>query len=128
MAEARRRVNLASLGLANIRLKQAMNGGTLIEVPRPRRVREEDSEPPTSAELADRLAEELRGVFQGREIRVTRPTKSAEMRLTGLDNSVTSGDVRGRSPSGTGTIWMRAPAVYVRRVVIAGKCAWGGHV
>lgn len=144
MAEARRRIDLPGLGITNTRLKQAMNGGTLLEVPRPVRTREEDPEPPTSAELADRLADSLREVFQRREVRITRPSKTAEMRLRGLDNSATAGDVGSallamggvtegdlrigvvrRSPSGFGTIWVQAPAAFVRRAATAGMVRVG---
>ncbi|XP_070165623.1 uncharacterized protein [Polyergus mexicanus] len=121
-----------------------MNGGILIEIPRPVRAREEDPEPPTSAELADRLAESLRGVLEGTGVRVARPTKFAEMRLRGLDSSVTLGEAREalmalgglgggdlrvgeirRFSSGPGTMWVRAPAVFIRRLAVAGRVRVG---
>ncbi|KOB66289.1 Gag protein [Operophtera brumata] len=64
------------------RFRQAVTGARMLEVPG------EDSGP-----KADALAAKLRELFDEDILRVTRPVKCAELRVAGLDDSVTETDV-----------------------------------
>lgn len=123
MAEARRRVKLEEIEITYIRSKIAATGAIILEVPG------EDSAP-----KADRLAERLRTALADKEVRITRPTKSAELRIGGLDESITRedlaiavagasdcsqddiriGEIR-RNAAGLGVAWIKCPAVAARR-------------
>lgn len=115
-----------------------------MEVPKPSAVplskgNEEGDNPPSAAELAGRLAEKLRGVFAGKKARITRPSETAEMRLRGLDDSVTPRDVTLAIMALGGvveedlrigeirTVWMRCPVATARKAVDAGKLPWDGR-
>ncbi|KOB70943.1 putative 50 kDa protein in type I retrotransposable element R1DM [Operophtera brumata] len=83
LTEARHKVDLASLGITSaLGFRQAVTGARMLEVPG------EDSGP-----KADALAEKLRELFDEDILRVTRPVKCAELRVAGLDDSVTETDV-----------------------------------
>ncbi|KZC13881.1 hypothetical protein WN55_06206 [Dufourea novaeangliae] len=109
------------------------------EIPRPKR-----SPDPDSAARADALAQRLGEVFFGTDVRVSRPVRTAEMRLTGLDESVTSEDavaaiaaaggctaaeVRAgavrRDRSGLGGVWVKCPLAAAKRLVTAGRVSVG---
>ncbi|XP_029161111.1 uncharacterized protein LOC114932867 [Nylanderia fulva] len=85
MREARQKINLEDLGIKNgVKIKRAITGALMYEVPGAR-----------SQELADSLARRLKAALADKEgVRVQRPTKSAEIRIRGLDDSVTPSDVR----------------------------------
>lgn len=92
---------------------------------------------------ADRLAEELRTALSGRGVTVSRPEKTVDIRLTGLDESVTSNEVEAAireatrcpgqikmdpirpSSSGTGTMWIRCPVAAANSLVTAGRLLVG---
>lgn len=103
---------LDSVGIkGGISVKRAITGGYLLEIPG-----ENDSA------LADRLAERLREIVGDTGVRVTRPVKTAEVRVTGLmvtttpeevaaalakvgecsEGAITVGVIR-QAPSGMGT-------------------------
>ncbi|KOB67084.1 Gag-like protein [Operophtera brumata] len=83
LTEARQKVDLASLGITSaLGFRQAVTGARMLEVPG------EDSGP-----KADALAAKLRELFDEDILRVTRPVKCAELRVAGLDDSVTETDV-----------------------------------
>ncbi|KMQ92618.1 reverse transcriptase [Lasius niger] len=135
MAEARSKIDLKALGIENSRIRQAINGGVLIQIPGKDRVK-----------LADDLANEMDEVLRGKDVIIGRPSKLAELRVRGIDISVTpdnvasaialaggcdSGCVRlGRikeTASGLGTVWVRCPALAAKRVVNSGRVrlGWG---
>ena len=79
LMEKVRSVELKDLGISDLRCWRAITEGIVLEIPRKE-----------SGARAKALASKLKDVFQGREeIRVTRPVKAAEIRLSGLDDSIT---------------------------------------
>ncbi|KOB64505.1 Gag protein, partial [Operophtera brumata] len=83
LTEARQKVDLASLGITSaLGFRQAVTGARMLEVSG------EDSGP-----KADALAAKLRELFDEDILGVTRPVKCAELRVSGLDDSVTETDV-----------------------------------
>ncbi|KMQ85265.1 gag-pol polyprotein [Lasius niger] len=134
MKEARAKLNLNSLGITGVRIKRAITGALIFEIPGKE-----------SAKLADTLATNLRKVFVGRkEVRVKRPTKMAELRLRGLEDSITPqeiatavainggcepeevkvGDIQ-MSPNGISTVWVRCPLYAANKVVAADRIQMG---
>lgn len=125
MTEAKTKIDLESLGIGSVRFKRAATGATLIEVPGT-----------TSGGKADSLASKLREVFKPEDVRVHRPIKCAEMRISGLDDSVTSdevataisrtgdctiqsvkaGEVR-QDRRGLGSCWVRCPVEAAKKIV-----------
>ncbi|XP_039303454.1 uncharacterized protein LOC120357348 [Solenopsis invicta] len=118
MKLARSQINLEALEIGDLRPRRAVTGALILEV------RGVDN-----AEKADALANELREVMAHRsDVRIARPSKSVEIRITGLEDSVTTeevastvGNVGGcfphevkvgvirRGPNGLGTCWLRCP-------------------
>ncbi|XP_026327990.1 uncharacterized protein LOC113236198 [Hyposmocoma kahamanoa] len=81
LAEAEARVDLAGLGIEGVKFRQSATGARLLELSGPQ-----------GALAADRLAEQLRPVLDG-VASVTRPTKTADIRISGLDDSATKAKV-----------------------------------
>lgn len=133
MLRAKSGIRLSDLGITSVRVKRAITGGIVMEVPGE-----------ASAARADALAAKLRETLAGMGVRVARPCKQAEIRLYGLDDSVTSaevaaavatasgcaaeavatGDVR-MSPGGLGTAWVRCPTGVARRLAVEGRVVVG---
>ncbi|KZC11747.1 hypothetical protein WN55_03584 [Dufourea novaeangliae] len=82
-AEVMRRVvagvKLAEVGITDLRYRKSQTRSSILEVPGPE-----------SAAKADAIAARLAEVFRGTDVRLSRPAKTAEMRLAGLDESVTA--------------------------------------
>ena len=124
---------LGELGISALNPKRAATGGLLLAV-----AGEE------SAVKADRLALVLTGLMAGKGIKVTRPVKMAEARITGLDDSVTPqelanalaaagsckaeeirvGEFR-RSARGLSAAWTKLPAAALNKVLPAGHLVVG---
>ncbi|KYN08307.1 hypothetical protein ALC62_00711, partial [Cyphomyrmex costatus] len=80
---AKSKINIGELGITEIKPRRAKTGALLLEISGP------DNEL-----KADELASKLEEVFQEKEdIRISRPTKSTELRLVGLDDSTSSMDI-----------------------------------
>jgi hypothetical protein len=123
LTEAKDKVNLADLGISNLRFRRAVTGARVLELPGV-----------TSGEMADKLAKELAEKL-GEGVRVSRPTKCAELRLSSLDDSVTpaevvaaisraggctedqvkTGEIR-PDHTGLGTLWVRCPVTAAKKV------------
>ncbi|KAL4702635.1 hypothetical protein ACJJTC_003336 [Scirpophaga incertulas] len=82
MAKAREGINWSDLGVEGLKLRGTATGARLMELPKA-----------TSPEKADQLAARLKEVLPP-EVTVSRPVKCAEVRISGLDDSVTEADVR----------------------------------
>ncbi|XP_045500076.1 uncharacterized protein LOC123697577 [Colias croceus] len=82
MAGSRQKIDLAAIGVSALRFKRAATGARILEIPGT-----------TSAKEADALADRLREVWDEDTIRVSRPVKCAELRVTGLDDSVAAEEV-----------------------------------
>ncbi|KMQ91736.1 gag-like protein [Lasius niger] len=133
MSEARSKIDLRALGIVNSRIRQAINGGVLIQIPGKDRVK-----------LADDLANKMEEVFEGKDVVIGRPSKLAELRVRGIDVSVTPvcvtsaialaggcdakcvqvGQIR-ETAYGFGSVWVRCPALAARRVAAAGRVGLG---
>lgn len=82
LSKARERIPLADLGIQLSRIRHTVNGGRLIEIPGP-----------DGSKKADDLAIKLREVL-GNVATVSRPVVKGEMRLVGLDDSVSLEEVK----------------------------------
>ncbi|XP_063620669.1 uncharacterized protein LOC134793074 [Cydia splendana] len=133
LKEARSKIDLKELQIEGVRFKRAVTGATIIEVPGA-----------TSSEKADALADKLREKLNNEVVQVSRPTKTAEVRISGLDDSVTPEDVRKavvkvggchidqikcgeirQDFSGLGSIWVRCPITVVKKLTDSGRLIVG---
>lgn len=131
--DARAKVSLESLGIEGVRFRRAATGATIIEVPG----EEKNAK-------ADQLAAKLGDCLDLQAVRIQRPTPMAELRVSGLDDSVTSeelvaavaksggclleavksGEIR-RSPRGMGTAWVRCPVEAAKTLTAGGRLLVG---
>lgn len=81
LKRARENINIKELGIANPKIRRTANGGILLEIPGIDGHRRAD-------ELANRLRMEI-----GSEAKIGRPVKFGELRVIGLDFSVTSDEL-----------------------------------
>ncbi|XP_026824785.1 uncharacterized protein LOC113561790 [Ooceraea biroi] len=133
MERAQKGVDIDALGIAVPRVRRALTGALIAEIPGPE-----------SVTKADELASRLEKVFAGSGVRVTRPLKKAELRIRRLDDAATEESVsravaaaRGcdpcdvevepiqRSPDGLGTSWIRLPAQAGGKVADLGRIRVG---
>ncbi|XP_039761486.1 uncharacterized protein LOC120634778 [Pararge aegeria] len=133
LAEARQKIALSDLGITSLRFRKAATGGRILELPGA-----------SSAEKADALALRLKEVVSEEIARVSRPVKCADMRITGLDDSVSKGDVAGavakvggcppeqvlageirQDAGGLGTVWLRCPVAAAKKVLEGGRLLVG---
>jgi hypothetical protein len=118
MSKAGQEIDLSGLGIESVKFRQAVTGARILEVSGPQ-----------GAEKADQLADKLRCVFDG-VAKISRPTKCVELRITGLDDSITkekviaavaktggcstdavkAGEVR-TGPGGTGACVVQCPII-----------------
>ena len=124
---------LDELGIVALNPKRAATGGLILAV-----AGEE------SATKADRLALVLTGLMAGKGIKVARPVKMAEARVTGLDDSVTPQELTGalakagscgveevrvgefrRSARGLSAAWCKMPAAALNKVLPGGHLLVG---
>ncbi|XP_059052311.1 uncharacterized protein LOC131846908 [Achroia grisella] len=75
LKEAKDKIDLASLGIGSLRFKTAATGARILEIPGSQ-----------TGDQADALASKFRDVFPDGTVRIARPTKTAEMRVMGLDD------------------------------------------
>ncbi|XP_026331256.1 uncharacterized protein LOC113238637 [Hyposmocoma kahamanoa] len=125
-------VDLGSLGIPHVRVRNTQTSARIVEVPGA-----------TNAGKADTLAAKLEEVIGGLAA-VTRPTKTANLRVTGFDESVTSEKIRtvvaakGQCPqsavsvgvvrlvpNGRGSALVRCPVTAAQRVTAAGRLLVG---
>ncbi|KMQ90164.1 gag-like protein [Lasius niger] len=135
MVEARSKIDLGAMGIKDSRLKYAASGGILIEISGKDR-----------AEKADDLARQMDGVFKGRGVHIGRPSRMAELRVRGIDVSVSTNDIvdviveTGKcaredirigqirdSSFNQGSVWVKCPALAAKKVAKAGniRVGWG---
>ncbi|XP_059062474.1 uncharacterized protein LOC131855249 [Achroia grisella] len=127
LLEAKSRVDLRPLGIETLRLRQAITGARILEIPGAE-----------SGEKADALASKLREFIPENMAKVARPVKTAEMRVMGLDDSATTeevaaavaqagdcqadsikvGEIR-RNSFGMGTCWVRGPVAGIKKATTA---------
>ncbi|XP_029177968.1 uncharacterized protein LOC114945827 [Nylanderia fulva] len=115
LREARQRIDTRRLGIEGAKIRRGVTGSFILEIPGP-----------NSHDKADKFAQELRRVLMGREgVHVQRPTKMAELRLRGLDETIQAPEVREavavagdceeeeiqtgeirKTPGGMGIVWL----------------------
>ncbi|XP_026746947.1 uncharacterized protein LOC113508189 [Trichoplusia ni] len=135
IAEAKAKIKLSDLGLQSVTVRQTVTGARLFEVA---------GAASGSAEKADALAAKMREVLNPEDVRVSRPVKTAEVRITGLDDSVTpeevvaavarsgecppdrvrAGDIR-TDATGLGAVWVRCPVASAKKIAVAGEVKVG---
>ncbi|XP_049870366.1 uncharacterized protein LOC126369845 [Pectinophora gossypiella] len=133
LAEARSKIKLDEMGIGAVRFRRAVTGARILEV-----------SGTSSIEKADSLAQKLREALNEDVVRINRPTKMAEMRITGLDDSVTAedlvaavarvgqcasdqikpGEIR-RDKTGLGSVWLRCPVFAAKKVSEGGRLLVG---
>ncbi|GAB1869279.1 CCHC-type domain-containing protein [Camponotus japonicus] len=116
LRKAREKISLEEIGIDKTRIRRTVGGNILIEIPGINK----------SAE-ADKLAEELHKVLET-EIMISRPTIKGELRLFGIDDSITTEEIKeviadkgsckvteivigkiGRMRNGSGMVWVKCP-------------------
>lgn len=116
-------------------MRRSITGGLILEIPGE-----------NNTEKANNLASRLREVFdKDEEIKISRPHKKAEMRISGLDDSVTPADVASavsatggcnlsevkhgeicrRSPTNMGSVWVQWPATAAKKIAETGRIIVG---
>lgn len=123
LIEAKERIKLEDHGLTQLRYRIAQTG--------------EDRSSKT-----DRLAAEIRAALADKGLTVSRPERTADIRLVGLESVTVSdveavirrttlctgpiklGSIKG-SPSGLGAIWVRCPMATANRLAAAGRLLVG---
>ena len=133
LAEAKAKVDLSTLGISGLRFRVAATGARVLVLPGAQ-----------SGDKADTLAAKLREAIGDDVVYVSRPTRCAELRISGLDDSVSPpevaaavarvgecaveavkvGDIR-QNASGLGTAWVRCPVVAAKKVVQNGRLLVG---
>lgn len=131
---ARQKMNLEELGIKDVKARRAATGAILYEIPGEGK-----------AQKADLFAQKLREALEGKEgVRVTRPCKRGEIRLHGLDESVTVEEVKVEvakiggcqaseikagqirfNKKAMGTLWLQCPVAAAVKVAAVGKVKVG---
>ncbi|XP_063617207.1 uncharacterized protein LOC134790368 [Cydia splendana] len=116
-----------------LRFRRAATGACILEVPGA-----------SSGEKADKLAEAIQQQIGAEKVRVSRPTKTVDIRVTGLDESVSAeevvaavtrtgectvdmvkaGEIR-QGFSGLGTVWVQCPIAAAKKIVAGGRLLVG---
>lgn len=135
MAEIRSKVKLSEVGIqSGLTTRTAVTGALVIEVPGAE-----------NGPKADALASRMREVLQNKEgIRISRPTRMAEIRIKGLECSISKeeileavaekgkcrqdevqiGEIRKMSEN-QGSLWLRLPLVAAKKAVEGGTIQIG---
>ncbi|XP_029159052.1 uncharacterized protein LOC114931248 [Nylanderia fulva] len=112
------KADLKGLGIEGANVRKGASGSYILEI-----------SGPDGKEKADKLALELKRVLANKEgVKIQRPTKMAELRFRGLDESIRTPEVREaiarngnceevdvhtgeikKTPGGMGIVWVRCP-------------------
>ena len=135
LAIARKKIYLPDIGLPNVKIRHTVAGGIMVEIPGE-----------NSVAKADELADRLRRIFSGDgEIKVSRPTKRSELRISGLDATISNeevaeaiatkcdcpvheirvGEIKKRSPRALGAVWVQCPSTVAKILADAGRITIG---
>ncbi|XP_032689115.1 uncharacterized protein LOC116852661 [Odontomachus brunneus] len=135
MRRARGEIDLADLGIGDLRTKRAATGALVLEV-----------SGPEGHAKADALAGRMRSLFaEEKEVRIARLAKKTELRVRDLYDAVTMEDVvtaivssGGCGPedvkvgavragaNGLGTMWVQCPLTSAKKVWTVAASVWGG--
>lgn len=126
VGKARSSISFKDLGIEDFRPRRAITGALIWEV-----------RGPDNRAKADQLADRLSTTLADRDdVKVSRPLRSAEIRVSGLDDSATTkevaeelarasgcfpqqfkvGDIK-RASNGLGSAWVRCPMEAARKLV-----------
>ncbi|EZA57983.1 hypothetical protein X777_02030 [Ooceraea biroi] len=130
---AKQQILLEALGITEDKSKRAVTGGLIMQIPGQ-----------DAAAKADAFASKLEELLKEKGVRVARPSKRTEIRISGLDDSITPeevadavakaggcplGDIKTgairSSPFGLGALWVQCPLAAARKVVAEGKLRVG---
>lgn len=133
LTKARDGIDLPSLSITGLKFRTAATGARILEVPGA-----------SSGDKADTLAHKIRETLGEEVAIVSRPVKCAELRITGLDDSVTPDDVAVAvardggcqtegvkvgvirpTPRGVSSVWVRAPVAAVKKIGKLGRLLIG---
>ena len=135
MAAAKSKISLQEVGISDLSAQRSITGGLILEIPGK-----------DTSEKADNLAERLRQLFKDEgEIRISRPMNKAEIRISGMDDSITPqevvdaiadlgscskdnikvGAIRRRWNSGMGSVWAQCPVTAVKKLAAVGRIKIG---
>ncbi|EFN83463.1 hypothetical protein EAI_08541, partial [Harpegnathos saltator] len=132
LAEAKKRVDLTSIGIDKLKTRVGITGALVLEIPGEERVKR-----------ADILAEKLRDILSDRA-KISRPQKMGELRLRNLEISTTeeeaaeemakaggcektevkTGKIR-VTPNGIGSLWIQCPVLAAKRIAKMGNIRIG---
>ncbi|XP_041989041.1 uncharacterized protein LOC121740420 [Aricia agestis] len=124
LEEAKKRVDLVALDIPGVRYREAVTGARIYEV-----------SGNANKDKADALAGKLREVLGEENVRISRPQKCVELRITGLDDSATPteiaeavarsgaclvsnikiGKIR-RDRNGRGSVWLKCPVDAAKKI------------
>lgn len=133
MKDTKSKIDLANLDIPPVRFRVAATGARILTLP-----------PTVSGEKMNTLAEAIRAVNNPEIVRVHRPTKCEELRVSGLDDSVSpeeviaaiartgccstdaikAGEIK-KDFSGSGFIWLRCPSEVAKKVIASGRLLVG---
>lgn len=135
LGKAKEKVSLGNLGISNVRMRRAMNGALVMEIPGP-----------DGKVLAGILRENLE-VALGDEAVVSNPVAMGEIRLRGIDPATTVNDIRAalvelagcassvvkisqisKMRDGMGIAWVHCPLEYATRMASSGSINLGWTV
>lgn len=134
VSKIRGKISLSDYGIKALTPKRAATGGILYEVPGP-----------DSYEKADKLAEALRPMLTDQGVKVTRPVKMTELKISGLDDAtdakeITSaiarngdcpedkirvGKISRPSNNRLGTVWAQCPTTAIKKIMDNGPLTIG---
>jgi hypothetical protein len=136
VAAARRTVELHDIGVDAVHMRKAVTGAIVIRVLG-------DKDKCKASRLATRLAE----ILDPTAVKISAPTRTAELRLVGIDISVNKDELRellasatgcggsqiqvgeiGISRGGLGSAWVRCPVAGARKLAQAGKIKLGWSI
>ncbi|XP_033360079.1 uncharacterized protein LOC117238962 [Bombus vosnesenskii] len=136
MSVVKREVKLSELDKTESRLRRAITGALLFEI----------SGQETESK-ASRLAERMAATLKDLPAKVTVPRRTAELRVTGLEDSVTSEEVTAAiaeaggchadevnvgvirsAPRGLGSVWLRCPLTTASKISRGGDARPGGRI
>ncbi|KMQ95337.1 proline-rich p65 protein [Lasius niger] len=132
LSTARTKVSLKDIGIKQTKIRKAINGGLVIEIPGP-----------DGASLANTLQEKLKTALDGMA-KVNKPVALSELRLTGIDPSTSVGEISrvlalaakcstddlkmsniNMMRDGMGVIWVRCPSAIAYVLASVGRLNLG---
>ena len=132
----RREIKLSELDIKELRLRKAVTGAMLFEI-----------SGQDAGSKASRLAERMTATLKELPVKVTVPRRTAELRMTGLEDLVTPREVAAAvaeargcradevcvgpihyAPRGLGSVWLRSPLTEARKINRGGDARSGGKI